>query len=154
MSDSVRPHSRQPTGLPHPWDSPLLPGEQVHQYRVSRFRMHVLIHSTFLFQTYFTLYDKLQVSPTSLEWTQMHPFLQLSYTYSTVYMYHTFFTHSSVSGHLGGFQVPATVSSVKMSTELHLSFSIMVSSVLAWRIPGTVEPGGLPSMGSHRVRHD
>ena len=28
------------------------------------------------------------------------------------------------------------------------------SSVLAWRIPGTVEPGGLTSMGSHRVRHD
>ena len=27
-------------------------------------------------------------------------------------------------------------------------------SVLAWRIPGTVEPGGLPSMGSHRVGHD
>ena len=28
------------------------------------------------------------------------------------------------------------------------------SSVLAWRIPGTVEHGGLPSMGSHRVGHD
>ena len=28
------------------------------------------------------------------------------------------------------------------------------SSVLAWRIPGTGEPGGLPSVGSHRVRHD
>ena len=28
------------------------------------------------------------------------------------------------------------------------------SSVLAWRIPGTEEPGGLPSMGLHRVRHD
>ena len=28
------------------------------------------------------------------------------------------------------------------------------SSVLAWTIPGTGEPGGLPSMGSHRVRHD
>ena len=28
------------------------------------------------------------------------------------------------------------------------------SSVLAWRIPGMGEPGGLPSMGSHRVRHD
>ena len=27
-------------------------------------------------------------------------------------------------------------------------------SVLAWRIPGTGEPGGLPSMGSHRVGHD
>ena len=28
------------------------------------------------------------------------------------------------------------------------------SSVLAWRIPGTEEPGRLPSMGSHRVGHD
>ena len=34
----------------------------------------------------------------------------------------------------------------------HLNNS--ASSVLAWRIPGTGEPGGLPSMGSHRVRHD
>ena len=28
------------------------------------------------------------------------------------------------------------------------------SSILAWRIPGTGEPDGLPSMGSHGVRHD
>ena len=28
------------------------------------------------------------------------------------------------------------------------------SSVPVWRIPGTEEPGGLPSMGSHRVGHD
>ena len=28
------------------------------------------------------------------------------------------------------------------------------SSVLAWRIPGMGEPGGVPSMGSHRVGHD
>ena len=28
------------------------------------------------------------------------------------------------------------------------------SSILAWRISGMGEPGGLPSMGSHRVRHD
>ena len=28
------------------------------------------------------------------------------------------------------------------------------SSILAWRIPGMGEPGGLPSMGSHRVGHD
>ena len=28
------------------------------------------------------------------------------------------------------------------------------SSILAWRIPGIGEPGGLRSMGSHRVRHD
>ena len=29
-----------------------------------------------------------------------------------------------------------------------------LSSFLAWRIPGTAESGGLPSMGSHRVGHD
>ena len=28
------------------------------------------------------------------------------------------------------------------------------SSVLAWRIPGAGEPGGLPSMGLHRIGHD
>ena len=28
------------------------------------------------------------------------------------------------------------------------------SSVLAWKVPGTGEPGGLPSMGSHRLGHD
>ena len=28
------------------------------------------------------------------------------------------------------------------------------SSVLAWKIPGTGEPGGLPSMGLHRVGHN
>ena len=28
------------------------------------------------------------------------------------------------------------------------------SSILAWRIPGMGEPGGMPSMGSHRVGHD
>ena len=28
------------------------------------------------------------------------------------------------------------------------------SSVLAWRIPGMGEPGGLPSVGSHRIGHD
>ena len=51
--------------------------------------------------------------------------------------------------------------------QLHFHFSLFTfhfhalekemathSSVLAWRIPGTVEPGGLPSMGSHRVGHD
>ena len=45
---------------------------------------------------------------------------------------------------------------------LHFHFSLYAlekemathSSVLAWRIPGTGEPGGLLSMGSHRVRHD
>ena len=54
-----------------------------------------------------------------------------------------------------------------MTEQLHFHFSLFTfhfhalekemathSSVLAWRIPGTEEPGGLPSMGSHRVGHD
>ena len=44
---------------------------------------------------------------------------------------------------------------------LHFRFSLScigegngnTGGVLAWRIPGTGEPGGLPSMGSHRVGH-
>ena len=31
---------------------------------------------------------------------------------------------------------------------------VVLCTVLAWRIPGTGEPGGLSSMGSHRVSHD
>ena len=34
------------------------------------------------------------------------------------------------------------------------AIALSASSVLAWRIPGIGEPGGLPSMGSHRVGHD
>ena len=47
-----------------------------------------------------------------------------------------------------------------MTECLHFHFSALEkemathSSVLSWRIPGTGEPGGLPSMGSHRVGHD
>ena len=47
-----------------------------------------------------------------------------------------------------------------MTERLHFHFHALEkeiathSSVLAWRIPGTAEPGGLPSMGSHRVGHD
>ena len=49
-----------------------------------------------------------------------------------------------------------------MTERLHFHFSLSSigemdethSSVLAWRIPGMGEPGGLLSMGSHRVGHD
>ena len=47
-----------------------------------------------------------------------------------------------------------------MTERLHFHFHALEkemathSSVLAWRIPGTGEPGGLPSMGSHRVEYD
>ena len=57
-----------------------------------------------------------------------------------VHICHNFFIHSSVDGHLDCCHVEKAVAT-------H-------SSTLAWRIPGTEEPDGLPSMGSHRVGHD
>ena len=53
-----------------------------------------------------------------------------------------------------------SVSVVELDTTERLHFHALEkkiathSSVLAWRIPGTVEPDGLPSTGSHRVGHD
>ena len=49
--------------------------------------------------------------------------------------------------------LPVARASLKASKELEKEMATH-SSVLAWRIPGTEEPGGLPSMGSHRVGHD
>ena len=55
---------------------------------------------------------------TELNWTE----------YSIVYMYHKFFIHSSVDGHLGCFHVLAIVNSAAMNNRIHLSFSSLIPS--------------------------
>ena len=56
-----------------------------------------------------------------------------------------------------GEKTPSSVSSAGKTGLLHVKEEKAMaphSSTLAWRIPGTGEPRGLPSTGSHRVGHD
>ena len=72
--------------------------------------------------------------------------------------------YSCVENSMGGgawwAAVHGVAKSLDMTEQLHFHFHALEKemvthcSVLAWRIPGTAEPGGLPSMGSHIVRHD
>ena len=63
---------------------------------------------------------------------------------------------------MGCSQVPGVAEGQTRLSDFTLTFHFRAlekemathSSVLAWRIPGTGEPGGLPSMGSHGVGHD
>ena len=66
--------------------------------------------------------------------------------YSIVYMYHSFFIHSSVDGHLGCFHVLAIINSAAMNIGVHVSFSILISSVYIPRsgIAGS-DDGFIPS---------
>ena len=57
-------------------------------------------------------------------------------------------------------EVPGVAESDTTECHFHFSLSCLGEGngnplhILAWRIPGTEEPGGLLSMGSHRVEHD
>ena len=80
----------------------------------------------FLCLTYFTQYDNLQVYPCCCKW---HNFILF---YGSVMfhciMYHFFFIHSSVNGHLGCFHVLSIINSVTMNIAVDITFLIMVFS--------------------------
>ena len=76
---------------------------------------------------------------------------QCVYTHTHAHTHYIFFIHSSVDGHLGYFHVLAIVNAAVTLVEKEMAPH---SSVLVWRIPWTEKPGGLQSMGLHRVRDD
>ena len=60
--------------------------------------------------------------------TDSDAFLFMAEQYSIVYMYHSFFIHSSINGHLGCFHVLAIINSAAMNIGIHVPFSILFSS--------------------------
>ena len=68
--------------------------------------------------------------------------------------YLVYFIHSSKDRYLGCFHTLVVVNYAIIDMGVLEKAMATHSSTLAWRIPGTGEPGGLPSMGSHRVGHD
>ena len=61
--------------------------------------------------------------------TDSNEFFLMTEQYSMVYMYHSFFIHSSADGHLGCFRVLAIINSAAMNIGVHMSLSDLVSSV-------------------------
>ena len=59
--------------------------------------------------------------------TNLNVLLFMVEYYSSVYMHHSFFIHSSVDGHLGCFHTVATVNSAALNTGVRVSFSVRFS---------------------------
>ena len=154
MSDSVRPHRRQPTRLPCPWDSPA---------KNTGVGCHFLLQcmkvksESEVAQSCPTLRDPMDCSlPGSsvhgifqarvLEWGAIAFSIQIA---NFCYKHTFWYTQPGVSSLENGVKriLKVTILIVEKEMATH-------SSVLAWRMPGTGEPVGLPSMGSHKVRHN
>ena len=92
---------------------------------------------------------QIEVQIKVFNFTYIHIYI---YTYVCMYTYIYTYTHIYVCIYIH----------IYVYTYIHIYVCMYVylekematySSILAWRIPGTEETGGLPSMGSHRVEH-
>ena len=201
MSDSVRPHRRQPTRLPRPWDSPgkntgvgfhfllqcmklkseseviqscptlsdpmdySLPGSSIHGI----FQARVLEWVAIAFSGFCISSCQRKTIALTIQ-TFVGKVMSLFFNMLSRFVIGegngTPLQYSCLENPMDGEAWWAAVHGVARSRTWLSNFTFTFhfpslekemathSSVIAWRISGTGEPGGLPSMGSHRVGHD
>ena len=129
----MRPHRRQPTRLPRPWDSP---GKNTGVGCHFLLQCMKVKSESEAAQSCPTLSNPMDCS---LPGSSIHGIFQAR----VLEWFAIAFSRKLITLQYGtGF-----CHTLKEEMATH-------SSVLAWRIPGMGEPGGLPSMGSHRVGHN
>ena len=144
MSDSVRPHRRQPTRLPSPWESL---GKNTGMGCHFFLQCMKVKSEREVAQLCPTLRDPMDCS---LPRSSVHGFCQARVLENPMdggAWWAAVHGVAKSQTRLSGFTFTFHLHALEKEMATH-------SSVLAWRIPGTGEPGGLPSMGSHRVGHD
>ena len=146
MSDSVRPHRQQPTRLPRPWDSPGKNTGVGHHFLLQCMKVKSESEVTQSCPTLATPWTAAYQASPSMGFSRQKYWsgVPLPSPLDTLYRQPTL---EIISYLVTAFTCTFHFHALEKEMATH-------SSVLSWRIPGTGEPGGLPSMGSHRVGHD
>ena len=174
MSDSVRPHRRQPTRLPRPWDSP---GKNTGVGCHFLLQCMKVKTQSEVAQSCPTLSDPMDCSPPGssvhgsfqargLEWVAsafvsedgvqedlLNGILQRMLSATVYKASRTITEKEQVAKNTGPFLHKCSCKCGRLVTALEKAMAPH-SSTLAWKIPWMEEPGGLQSMGSLGIGHD